>query len=338
VFLVRGDAGNGYWAGVVLPLQQGASQSRRPALLVLRSDSLGGAGMFFDLRPWLWGGLAVLTVSLVFWLPAVWRISRYLRKLTAAAESIAGGNFHVSLAPHSQDELGQLGRSVESMASRLDHLISGQKRFLGDAAHELCAPLARLRTGLSVAEARIQPDLQADWSALGQDASELADLVQEILRFSRTGRQQPNLQPTDLVPLLHHCASREGPQLRIAWDAPESATALADAGLLSRAVANIIRNVTRHAGDQANLQIRVLRGPGCWEIEYSDDGPGVAETDLPQLFEPFYRTDLSRSRETGGFGLGLAIVRASIESCGGSVSARKSHLGGLTIAMRLPAE
>lgn len=337
VFLLRGDGGDGYWAGVVLPLQHGPSQPRRPALLVIRSNSLGGAGMFFDLRPWLWGGAAVLVVSLIFWLPAVWLISRYLRKLTVAAESIAEGHFQISLAPYPQDELGQLGRSVESMAIRLDQLVSGQKRFLGDAAHELCAPLARLRTGLSVTGTRIQPELHADWEALDQDAAELAELVQEILRFSRTGRQTPQRQAVELEPILRTCASRDGSTLRIGWNLPKSASVIGDPTMLTRAVSNVIRNAVRHAGEEAGLEIRVRQNADHWEILFQDDGPGVAEEDLPRLFEPFYRTDLSRSRETGGFGLGLAIVRVSIQACGGTAEAAKSPLGGLSVILRLPA-
>ena len=132
VFLVRGDGGNGYWAGIDLALSATRGQPPRHQLLLIRADRLDGSGMFFEFKPWLWGGVAVLVLSLAFWTPFVWSITRYVGKLTTATERIAAGHFKISLPSRGNDELGNLGHAIEAMAARLDHLITGQKRFLGD--------------------------------------------------------------------------------------------------------------------------------------------------------------------------------------------------------------
>ena len=212
--------------------------------------------MFFDFKPWLWGGLAVLALSLVFWTPFVWGITRYIRKLTAATDSIAAGQFDVSLPPRGNDELGNLGDAIKTMAGRLDHFVSGQKRFLGDAAHELCAPLARIRTGLGILEMRLGEAEQEPLASIEADAQELATLVEEILAFSRAANRTPRRQPVLLEPLVGEIANREGgarpPEIRV----PAGLTVVADPTLLGRALGNLVRNARIHAGPEAKITDR----------------------------------------------------------------------------------
>ena len=195
------------------------------------------------------------------------------------------------------------------MAGRLDHFVSGQKRFLGDAAHELCAPLARLRTGLGILEMRLGEADQAALASIESDAQELATLVEEILAFSRAANRAPRRQPVLLEPLVREIANREGgaraPEIRI----PPGLAVVADPTLLGRALGNLVRNARVHAGPEAKVTIDAADTPDFIEIQVTDDGPGVPPEELPRLFEPFYRPDRSRSRDTGGSGLGLAIVR-----------------------------
>ncbi len=336
VFLVRGEGGDGYWAGVHLMFPGPPGQVPRHELLLIRADRLDGSGMFFDFKPWLWGGLAVLGLSLVFWTPFVWGITRYIRKLTTATDSIAAGQFDVSLPPRGNDELGNLGDAIKAMAGRLDHFVSGQKRFLGDAAHELCAPLARLRTGLGILEMRLGQAEQGPLASIEADAQELATLIEEILAFSRAANRTPRRQPVLLEPLVGEIANREGgarpPEIRV----PAGLTVVADPTLLGRALGNLVRNARIHAGPEAAITIDATDTPGFVEIHVTDDGPGVAPDELPRLFEPFYRPDRSRSRDTGGSGLGLAIVRTAMEACGGEAAASLPSGGGFRVTLRLP--
>src|SRR5205814_8927267 len=113
-----------------------------PVSLVAHGASALAMMRLLDLKPWLIFAGAVFVVSLLFWLPLVHSITRALRRLSTATEKIAEGRFDTRVPAQRRDELGQLGHSVNRMAERLDHLVNGQKKFLGDVAHELCSPLA----------------------------------------------------------------------------------------------------------------------------------------------------------------------------------------------------
>lgn len=336
VFLMRGAKGDGYWAGVQLTLPGPPGQPRHPRLLLIRAERLDGSGMFFDFKPWLLGGLAVLALSIVFWTPFVLSITRYVRKLTGAADRIAAGQFNVTLPPRGNDELGNLGHAIESMAGRLDHLVSGQKRFLGDAAHELCAPLARLRTGLGILEMKLAESEKPNLHQVESEAGELAALIEEILAFSRAGTRHPRIQLVTLEPLISDIATREGGELAPQLEIPAGLIVAADVVLLGRAIGNLVRNSRVHAGTEANVLIRAEDGPDFVEITVIDDGPGVPAEELPMLFEPFYRPDRSRSRDTGGNGLGLAIVRTAMEALGGEVVAAIPPQGGFSVTLKVP--
>lgn len=338
VFLVRGDHGDGYWAGVLLHLPAPNEPPRRPVLLLIRADRLDGSGLFFDFKPWLLAGIAVLTLSLAFWTPFVWSITRYVRRLTAATDQISTGRFHVSIPPRGNDELGDLGRTIEGMAARLDHLVTGQKRFLGDAAHELCAPLARIRTGIGILENRISTADTEALASIADDVAELATLVNEILAFSRAGTRPPALQRVRLLDAVDAVLRRESADIEAIVEIPANLEVAADPALLGRAIGNLVRNASIHAGPRPKVSISAETRGASVEITVADDGPGVPAAELPRLFEPFYRLDRSRSRETGGSGLGLAIVRSAVESCGGEVSATNHADGGLAVTLRLPAE
>lgn len=338
VFLMRGDGGDGYWAGVELTFR--GNQMSGPMaheLLLLRSNRLDGGGMFFDFKPWLWGGLAVLALSLALWAPFAWSLARYLRKLTAATERIAAGDFRVALPPRGRDELGNLGHSIETMAGRLDHLVAGQKRFLGDAAHELCAPLARLRTGVGILEMKLPELVRGQLAGIEEEAAELASLVEELLAFSRAGNRPARRERLNLKLLVDERIAREAPDAAVDNRVPADLEIAADAHLLGRALGNLLRNAVVHGAGASIVVSAHLVPDGMIEISITDMGPGVAPDELPHLFEPFYRPDRSRTRDTGGTGLGLAIVRTAMDACGGKATASLPPAGGFQVTLRLPA-
>jgi two-component system sensor histidine kinase CpxA len=292
--------------------------------------------MFFDFKPWLWGGLAVLALSLACWTPFVWGVTRYLNRLAAATERIAAGDFKVSLPARGRDELGNLGMAIASMATRLDQSISRQKRFMGDAAHELCAPLARIRTGLGILEMKLDEAAQEPVQSIESDVQELALLVEEILAFSRAGNRTPRCQSIALEPLIEEVCKKEAGDLKLRVVSSPGLQVMADPTLLGRALGNLLRNTRVHAGPDAEVTITSLGSSDSVSISVSDNGPGVPPEELSRIFEPFYRPDRSRSRDTGGSGLGLAIVKISIESCGGESVASLPPNGGFTVTIRLP--
>lgn len=336
-FLLRGQGGDGYWAGIDLPLSN--SRQGRPlhGLLLLRAPDLSGGGLFFDLQPWLYGGLAVLVLSLVLWAPFFLGITRYVSRLSRTTEAIADGKFEARVGAERSDELGNLGASIESMASRLDRLVRGQKRFLGDVAHELCSPLARIRTGLGVLEYGLGPEQQVRLESIEEDVSELSRLVSEVLAFTKasTAPGSVRLEAVELMPLLELALSRECPGQQAELQIPPSLSVRADRNLFARAIANVLRNARCHGGYECTLRMVAAVDAGEVELRITDNGPGVDPADLPRLFEPFYRPDAARTREAGGAGLGLAIVRAGVEACGGTVRAESASPRGLSVVFRL---
>lgn len=337
VFLNRSEAG-GYWAAVDLPLFDPFRDNPLHGMLVLRSDNASAGGLFFDLQPWLLGGLAVLFLSLLLWAPFIVGITRYVSRLSRATERIAIGKFDTQIKGIRRDELGSLGESIEEMAQKIDRLLRGQKRFLGDVAHELCSPLARISTGLGVMEHGLSPSQKDRLDSIEEDVSELSDLISEILAFTKasTAPNSVNLEQIELIPLLQEELGRECPGHEVEWRVPDGIQVMSDRRLLSRAVANVMRNAHRHAGAKCGLSIYAkMRGEDV-ELMIADDGPGVGPGSVSRLFEPFYRPDEARNREAGGAGLGMAIVHTAVEACGGSVSARRVDPHGLAIIMVLP--
>lgn len=336
-FLLRGDDGGGYWAGVDFPLPEIRRGQPVQGLLILKSSNLSGGGLFFDLKPWILGGLAVLAISLLLWTPFFFGITRYVTRLSRATEAIADGRFDVTVGSNRSDELGSLGVSIETMASRLDRLVRGQKRFLGDVAHELCSPLARIQTGLGVLEYGLPANQQERLSSIEEDVGELSRLVSEVLAFTKasTAPGSVRLETVELAPVVDLAFSRECPGQAVRIQIPAGLAVEADRNLLSRAVANVLRNARRHAGDACKVRIDAALQGEMVELRISDDGPGVEAADLARLFEPFYRPDAARTREAGGSGLGLAIVRSAVESCGGTVRAEPSVPRGLSLVFLL---
>lgn len=337
-FFLRGDSGEGYWAAIDVPLAMPRNQNPQHAIVLIRSDDLSGNGLFFEVRPWILGAIAVIALSLAFWAPFVLGITRYIRRLTDATERIADGDFKVKIASGRQDELGRLGSAVSDMAGRLDHFVTGQRRFLADVAHELCAPLARLRTGIAVLEPSVPEDRQPRLAAVEEDANELAKLIEEVLAFSKAGAGKPQLQACGLNSLINAVVVKEAGEMVVDVKVASDLTALADPRMLARAFGNLVRNARVHAGPAARLEISAFRRDDAIFIRFRDDGPGVPEEELGRLFEPFYRPDRSRTRDTGGSGLGLAIVRTCLEACGGRVSATQPSGGGFEVSVQLVAD
>lgn len=329
-----------YWAAALVSL--GSREFRHPpeGLVVASSATLGGNEIFFDWRPWLWAIAAVLLVSALIWLPFVGRVSHRLRRLTEAAESISEGNFEVEVASPRTDELGRLSRAVQRMAGRLDDYVAGQKRFLGDIAHELCSPLARLRMTLGVLETRLTEDEQKHLQGLNEEAEALSRLVNELLDFSRASIAPGTLEMHEVsIPLLlREVAEREGEGGRIEVDAPNELWVTTNRDVLRRALANIVRNACRYAGSHGpvTLRARYTEGEGL-SLEVEDSGPGISEEWIDRVFEPFSRPELARTREAGGAGLGLAIAKTCIEGLGGRVRARNRSEGGLSVELFVPS-
>ena len=336
-FLVRTATPAATWIGLRVPIKIGFGPPT-PGTVIIRTDSLWTLARLLRLGPGLAIGAGALLLSLLFWLPLVGGITRSLARLNRATERIAEGEFATRVELDRRDEIGQLGYSVNRMAERLDTLVNGQKRFLGDVAHELGSPLGRLQVATEILESRADPSLQPPIADVREEVQHMAALVNELLTFTKAGLQAPlpALAPVPLAPLVQRVLAREDPALRVTAHLAEEVSALADPALLERALGNLVRNALRYAPAGAISLTVGVKGEHA-VITVADEGPGVPDAALARLGEPFYRPDAARTSEAGGTGLGLAIVRASIATNRGSVTFRNRTPHGFeaTIALGL---
>ena len=329
-----------YWMIFGMAIPDPSGRRMVPARLALISESFSAGGLFFDPKPWIWGAAGVIAISVLWWLPFIHRMTRALTRLTRATERIAEGRFDVDLGEQGGDEIGRLGTAVGQMAGKLDGFVTGQKRFLGDISHELCAPIARLQMAIGVLEMRTDEQQLAYVEDIKEEIQEMSGLVNELLSFSKAGLRSKDLplENVELRPLVERVVERENTSAAdVHLDIPEGLTVLAEPNLLARAVGNLVRNAVRYAGGQGPVNVSAKQSAEGVEIRVEDSGPGVPEEYLEKIFEPFFRIDPSRNRETGGTGLGMAIVRSCVTSFGGTVRARNRDPKGLEVTIALKA-
>ena len=321
-FIARTDSPAEYWIGMRVPFAPTERAGRMvPAKMVARVGSFWGMLSLLGIHTWLLAGGGVLALSVVFWLPLVSSITRSLGQLTTATEKIAEGHFDTRVASRRRDEIGQLGDSVNRMAARLDAHMNGQKRFLGDVAHELCSPLARLQMATGILADQAPKNLQPTVADLREEVQQMSTLVNELLAFTKAGLQPRAavLAATPLETLAREVLTREDTGNRVTLAVAADLQVMAEKELLGRALANLVRNALRYAGDAGPITLAATRDGNRITIVVEDEGPGVPAGDLDRLGEPFFRPELARTREGGGVGLGLAIVRTSVAACGGGV-------------------
>ncbi len=334
-FVVRSQKPAAFWIGLRLPIP--APQGRHiPGTLLIRADSVWTLVGLVRIGPWLSIAAGVMALSLLFWLPLVRSITRCLKSLTGATERIAEGEFTTRIDLARRDELGHLGHSVNRMAERLDTLVNGQKRFLGDVAHELGSPLGRLQVATEILESRADLALQPHIVDVREEVQHMAMLVNELLAFTKAGLRPRDAQlaTITLAPLVQRVLAREDQNQRVSITLDPSLTVLADAELLERALANLIRNARRYA-PSGPITLTASTFNGTVKLNLSDEGPGVPSEALNRLGEPFYRPDAARSNEAGGTGLGLAIVRAALIACQGTATFQNRNPNGFIAELTL---
>jgi two-component system sensor histidine kinase CpxA len=331
-----------YWAILRVGVP-GAPPLGPPGALVIESTSLSAGGLFFDVRPWLAAGAVGVVLSALLWLPFVGGITRAIRRMSEATARFAEGNFAEPAPVRSRDELGALAGSINRMAVRLDGYVTGQRRFLGDIAHELCAPLARMQLALGILEERADEPQRERLADLREEVDHMAGLVNELLSFSKSslGGVSAQLREVELRPLVERAVQREANGVtHIDVAVPDGLVVSADPDLLERALANLLRNALRHAGNHGPVTILAERAGAAVTIAVRDSGPGVPPEMIEQLFDPFFRVDAARTRgadDLGGVGLGLAIVKTCVKSCGGTVVCRNLSPSGFEVTIRLSA-
>jgi len=244
-----------------------------------------------------------------------------------------------------KDEIGGLARDFNQMASRIEMLVKAQHRLIGDVSHELRSPITRLRLALGLARRRKDADVSMSLARMEREVERLDTLIAQLLTLSRLESltQPPHMETLDLSALLKEVsadadfeAASMDRSLRILECVECRMFGARD--LIRSALENVVRNALKYSYPNTGVIVRLIRddGYGTAMIIVQDEGPGVPAETLSHIFEPFYRVDEARDRQSGGTGLGLAITHRIILLHGGSVSAANRETGGLEVRITLP--
>ena len=329
-----------YWVGVRIPIGSPGGEDPLPGVLVLVSNSLLGNTYFLDLALVGLVLLVAVVISVACWVPLIRGLTKGLSQMTLAAEQIAEGHFDVKVAADRRDELGQLGNAVNQMAKRLAGFVQREKRFLGDVAHELCSPIARVQFALGILEQRADAGQLEHVQDVREEVEHMSALVSELLSFSKAGIQSTAVrnEPVNVADTVRRAVEREstnGNIVEVFVD--DQVKVLADPDYLFRSLSNLLRNSIRYAGESGPIRVSAETDREHVTITVADQGPGLPEDALEDVFVPFHRPEPARTRETGGVGLGLAIVKSCVEACKGTVCCRNQKPRGLAVEIRLAA-
>lgn len=283
---------------------------------------------------WMLGIFAILCYGLAR------QLTSPLRRMQKTIERFGHGDFTARVNSRRADEFGQLGRAVDQMAERIESLVKSQRRLLQDISHELRSPLARL--GVAVELGRSGGNPTTAFNRIEKEADRLNTLVGELIQVTRAEGDPSGLttEPVRLDELVrvivddvHIEADRR--QVALHLDACE-ADIEGSPELLRRAIENILRNAIRYSPEGSHVDITLSRTAPGYRVMVRDFGSGVPVDSLEHLFDPFYRVESDRGRNSGGVGLGLAIAKRAVELHHGVLKATNAA-PGLLVEIDLPA-
>jgi len=286
-------------------------------------------------------------------------IARYLAaplaQLSRASRKLATGDLSVRVGgplDQRKDEFGQLALDLDEMAGRLELSQQANRRLLRDVSHELRSPLARLRVALEIARNKDQKLVVEELNRIELESERLEHLVDEVLSLLResSGSQELRMQRFDLAEMLLDLVKTVNYEInndreKITLQQQSPLLLDADRELLWRVFENLLRNALIHSDGRGGIEVAAnLVSENEIQIRVMDSGPGIPEVHINRIFEPFYRVDESRNRNSGGdsaessggHGLGLAIAASAVRRHGGRISASNRKSGGLEVVVVLP--
>jgi len=318
------------------------------AVLFVSSES-GAAATTFDLSRGnqlriAAGAAAVLLLTVLVTVIASTRLTRPLRALTTAAQTMARGETGTRVEVRGSDEIARLGTAFNEMSAARDAMEQQRRAMTSDIAHELRTPLSNIRGWLEAArDGMVTGDADLAGSLL-EEAMLLQHIIDDLqdLAMADAGRLRLNRQPLPVTEVLGqvvaaHTALAEGDDIRLAVSVDGDPVTDSDPLRLRQILDNLVRNALRYTPAGGTVTVRAGSHTDSVVIEVADTGIGIDPDDLPHVFDRFWRAEKSRNRETGGSGLGLSIVRRLVEAHGGAISVTSSPGIGSVFRVTLPA-
>jgi two-component system, OmpR family, sensor kinase len=276
---------------------------------------------------------------------------RPLQRMGAVAQQIAAGDLSRRVEPAtSKTEIGRLGLALNIMLSQIEAAFAERtasenrlRRFIADASHELRTPLTSIRgysEMLRRGAAKSPTDSELARRRIEEEAVRMSTLVDDMLLIARLDQGRPlDTKPVDLQAIARDTAADAravAPQRDIKVDAPDPVVVTGDDTRLRQVMANLVRNALVHTPARTPIEIALSRDDGVARMVVADHGPGLTPDEVNRIFEPFFRADPSRSRDSGGAGLGLSIVSAVVSAHGGRIKVHATDGGGATFEVELP--
>ncbi len=291
------------------------------------------------------GGAAVLTAVIVSWFVSQ-RIVRPIRAVVDLSQRIASGHYEERLDARTGDELGELMTSFNQMASVLAESETTRRQLLADVTHELKTPLASIKGYMEGLQDNILPAIPETFQIVHREAARLQRLVEDLQELSRVESGQVPIQPQTLDPaqIVQVVVERMQPQFsdkNIALQVeipPVLPSVRADHDRLEQILTNLLGNALQYSPSAGKVTVCLKPSDHMLDIAVRDTGIGLAPEDRERIFQRFYRVDKSRSRASGGSGIGLTITRYLVEAQGGRIWAESPGPGqGSTFHFTLPA-
>lgn len=295
------------------------------------------------------GSLVLLGIST---LAATWAIRKGLTPLAALASSASGvtaqdWKLHAADEARTTVELAPLVSAMDRMLITLEHAFTSQREFVTNAAHELKTPIAVLKSTLQVALQRPRPadEYRLELQNALEDVARLETLTHSMLRLARAEQLQSKQRlEMPLVDLAASCEATverwrvmaRAKSVRVEMESSATLQVRGEPDDFETIWNNLLDNAIRYSPAGSEVRVSVSRENGNARVEVVDQGAGISEQDLAKIFDRFQRSDVSRSRETGGYGLGLAIAKAMVEAYGGTIAAKSRNGSGTIFCVELP--
>jgi len=294
-------------------------------------------------------GVVIATAVLAF---VIVRVGlKPLQRMGAVAQDIAAGDLTRRVDPATPEtEIGRLGLALNGMLSQIEAAFAERtrsenrlRRFIADASHELRTPLTSIRGYAEMLRRGAEKSPQDSGVArrrIEEESVRMSVMVDDMLILARLGQGRPlDRAPVDLQAVARDAvadARAVAPQREITLDAPEQVVVTGDDTRLRQAIGNLVRNAVVHTPAESPIDVSVIARDGVALMKVADHGPGLRPDEASRIFEPFFRADPSRSRDSGGVGLGLSIVSAVAAAHGGKVSVSDTPGGGATFEVEIP--